>query len=389
MLLGCGGHAVQPEDTHLPDDKVDITPWSDHFGGPITHDQPLGREAIVWRDISSRMSISCAYDPRLARAAHEYASALSADLSVSEYGDLDRLRHVVLKAGVPDYAMEMFVADVDPAGIASLVALMTRSKATWTHCGLAVSTSETGTHVVLIRINHIVALSPFPTRVARGSEIRLVGKIGDRRVATVSPYIGHPQGDISRLPDVPVRPSGQFQMHIFLKDPGRTEVELLVDRGRGPEPAVLVPIFVDTEPDPRPIVAPSGIAENDHLSPNVSLYRFLNTARIRMRLTPLKRDSRLDAVAEAHNLEMIDRRFFGHISPYRGTLRERLKQNNLSPAASAENIARSHSILRIHRNLMASPSHRIHLLDASFTHVGLDVARDGDEWVATQVFARW
>ena len=89
------------------------------------------------------------------------------------------------------------------------------------------------------------------------------------------------------------------------------------------------------------------------------LFDYLAAARKRAGLRPISRDTRLDRVARAHSREMAERGFFGHVSPYRGALAKRLARGGLSPLRCAENVARSVTPLRIHRNLMQSPSHRL------------------------------
>ena len=91
-------------------------------------------------------------------------------------------------------------------------------------------------------------------------------------------------------------------------------------------------------------------------------------------------------MARDHSEEMARHGFFGHVSPYRGALARRLARDGLSPVRSAENVARSRSLLRIHRNLLRSPSHRVNALGSDFTHVGIGVARDGDDFIATEIF---
>jgi uncharacterized protein YkwD len=56
--------------------------------------------------------------------------------------------------------------------------------------------------------------------------------------------------------------------------------------------------------------------------------------------------------------------------------------------AARENVARARSLPLAYRALHASPSHRMNLLRADYTHVGLSVVNDDDGTVyVCQVFA--
>jgi uncharacterized protein YkwD len=167
---------------------------------------------------------------------------------------------------------------------------------------------------------------------------------------------------------------------------GRYDLEILHDTGYGLETVALVPIFVGIEPDRRPTVVPD-VPPADRDAP-AALFGYLNGARTRSGAPPLARDSRLDEVAARHSRDMAAHRFFGHISPHNGGLVRRLSRAALAPKWSAENIAESATALRIHRNLMASPAHRINMLNPRYTHVGIGVASMSDgELIATQIYA--
>ena len=64
-----------------------------------------------------------------------------------------------------------------------------------------------------------------------------------------------------------------------------------------------------------------------------------------------------------------------------GDLRERFEADDSGARyriAVGENVARASSVARAHRAIYASPSHRIVLLDADYTHVGVAVASAPD-----------
>jgi uncharacterized protein YkwD len=162
-----------------------------------------------------------------------------------------------------------------------------------------------------------------------------------------------------------------------------------VDTGRGPETTVLLPLYVGVEPEPGPVItldAPAGADERQGID---VLTEAIDRARRGAGLAPLERDPRLDRIASLHSQDMVDRGYFGHRSPEGEVLADRLARAGLSPTNSAENVARSRSVARVHRNLMESPSHRLNIVDRQFTHVGIGVVRDGEDVVVTEIFARW
>ncbi len=332
---------------------------------------------------------NCVRDPRLTLAAREYAAALAASSHKHSDGDLDRFRFVLAKAGVADYPIRPLLGRLNGEGRSSLLSMISERRQRWSHCGVGAAGEASNGWAVWIDVDRIVALDPIPTTLTAGSRVWLSGRVTGRSQQPVQPFIGLPDSSVIRLKPAPTNSNGRFRVSLFFEVPGRHELELLVDVGRGPETAILVPIFVGVPPDPRPVVAPDSHPEDSGRPSDEALFSYLTAARERLGLAPLERDARLDSVAEAHSREMASRGFFGHVSPSRGTLVNRLAEHGFTPHQFAENVARSRSSLRIHRNLMASPSHRINALNPTFTHVGIGVARDGEDLIATQIFAKW
>jgi uncharacterized protein YkwD len=91
-----------------------------------------------------------------------------------------------------------------------------------------------------------------------------------------------------------------------------------------------------------------------------------------------------------HSLEMLERGFFGHRSPWRGGLTRRLAEQGISYLEASENLVLSTSAERAHDALLSSPAHRRNLLDPALTHVGIGVAVDSGRGLlyVTQCFAR-
>jgi uncharacterized protein YkwD len=376
-LAACGSlpGPVQ-EEPGAPAGEEPPPPRVDHYGGPADP-APL---TAAERELA-RVAPGCRIDPRLVLAARTHARELAAGGGARSGADLDHLRFGVLAAGGTDYRIQPLVATADAAGRAALEAFALQRGAHWSHCGVGLE----GGLLVWIGVERALELCAVPVAPPAGRAVRVAGRVIDARVRRVEAYLGMPGGEVRQLP---VRGSEGFEIDLPAGAPGRHELELLADDGRGAEVAALLPLWVGVEPDRRPLVfqEPSDFGGRD---PAGILYELIGEVRRRAALRPLRRDTALEELALAHSAEMAKEGFFGHVSPATGALRDRLAARGLRPAVSAENVARSRSVFRAHRNLVQSPSHRVHLIDPRFTHVGVGVAPDGDDVIVTEVFARW
>jgi cysteine-rich secretory family protein len=391
-LAACGAATVieLPNQQVIDRKKEPATPsWVSYYNSLSEELELNSREQQLWNEVATRTELDCRIDRRLVAAAREHAGDLVESPGLQSDADIDRLRFSLQRSGNTDYGIQPLV-DVsgDKSGQPFVDIIAKRGKG-WSHCGLGISGTNVRPTVVWIGVWRVVELKPFPVRVTTGANVQIRGRLLIEKREAIQPFVGRPSGAVERLSPVIPRLDGQFSFNVPLHEAGRNELELMVDAGRGPETVVLVPIFVGVEPDSRPVVGPHLSADDDSRSPNDILFDYLAIARRKLRLSGLRRDLRLEKVALRHSVEMLERGFFGHISPYRGALEKRLQMAGLSPLRSAENIARSSSLLRVHRNLMSSPSHRINLLDPQMTHVGIGVAREGQYYVVTEVFAKW
>lgn len=120
-------------------------------------------------------------------------------------------------------------------------------------------------------------------------------------------------------------------------------------------------------------------------------FKLLETARTEILGAPeIRLDESLSAVATRHSEAMRDQGFLGHTDPRDGGLRERLRGAGVPFSSAAENLVqvsdRNDPAGLAHAELMASPSHREHILDGRFLYVGIGVARLGDQYWVTQIF---
>jgi len=143
----------------------------------------------------------------------------------------------------------------------------------------------------------------------------------------------------------------------------------------GPRPALEAWAFVDVEPNSDEAAAPApgeSLAEALPEADAGALLDMLNAARRSERRAPLRRDVRLDQLAQAHAEAMRQSRRTAH-DVGDGSPVQRLEQAGFDARRVGENVAHARSLGRAHRALWESPAHRGNLLDSGFATVGLGV----------------
>ncbi len=231
---------------------------------------------------------------------------------------------------------------------------------------------------VVALATHYADLDPVPRRVEPGTSLNLRAKLAD---GWSSPewLITGPDGAVRRY-------SGLEPQSLDELVGGTHQIELLARGPHGLEVIANFPVGVGTEPFvENPELA--GI----HWAPTAdAFFEAANNIRKHAGLPPLKRDRRLDALAEAHSRDMVQSRFFAHQSPSSGSTHERMRRAGFPFPRYGENIGRARTPEEIHALWLRSPGHRANLLDPTFTHVGLGVIVDDSTSppvvVATQEF---
>ncbi|HTV24937.1 MAG TPA: CAP domain-containing protein [Polyangiaceae bacterium] len=175
--------------------------------------------------------------------------------------------------------------------------------------------------------------------------------------------------------------AGAFHATLSVDQPGFWRLQVLLDVGFGPQPALEAWVFVDGEPEldavlraaPGEQPAPEG-AGREQL--RAALSAMIDAGRRSQGLHRLVRDDRLDALAQAHADAMQRVGRTAH-DVGDGTPIDRVAR--VMPARRVgENVARARTLERAHGVLWDSPSHRGNLLDAGFDALGIGVARTDD-----------
>ena len=135
------------------------------------------------------------------------------------------------------------------------------------------------------------------------------------------------------------------------------------------------------------LAAPLATAQTVDRTGVTTMVGAINAERARQNLTPLTEDPRLNAVAEAHSLDMARARFFSHTSPTTGQPAERVTSAGMSWNAVAENIAINQSPQAAQQSLVRSPGHYQNMVDPAQRSVGVGIVRHGEQVWVTQLFA--
>lgn len=113
--------------------------------------------------------------------------------------------------------------------------------------------------------------------------------------------------------------------------------------------------------------------------------RLVNEIRVKNGLKPLTANWELSRVARYKSQDMVDRRYFSHISPTYGSPYQMIKNFGIAFRTAGENIAYGYqSPQAVVNGWMKSSGHRANILNASFTQIGVGYVASGHYW--TQMF---
>lgn len=336
-----------------------------------------------------------AADGALARVAMRVARARARGLGAP---DPDRVVAMMRAHGQPDVRPRIVSASSrGPHDDDAIRARLASSRQPETRCGVALARPEPtsgkeGSELfVAVAVDALADLEPLPTRARTGEWLTFSALVhvpaAGAKLVVLGPR-GHPRTvptSIERTSTGSMRVRARFA----LDRPGAFTVQLIADLEGGPLPVLEANVFADVEPPPdgemKQATAPGEeLAGGDD---DDALARMTAALRASESLPPLRRDARLDALAHAHAAQMKAARTIAH-DLGDGDLARRFASAGLAAKLVGENVARARSVTLAHRALHASPSHRMNLLRADYTHVGFAVVDDesGDVY-ACEVFA--
>lgn len=253
-------------------------------------------------------------------------------------------------------------------------------------CGAATVTDGNREVVAALAVDALADLGAVPTRARSGQwigvEARMLVPSSEAKVIVLAPE-GSPHAITSSLSD------GILRARFSADRPGPWVVQVLATVAGGPRPVLETLLHVDEAPPEtfhsRP--APGEDAPDGTEDDASAIHEMVDAARQTERLSKLRRDERLDRVAQAHAETMLKARRIGHDVGF-GDPRARVEAAGLNLSAAGENVVHAANVRRAHRALWASPSHRGNILQKRFDSVGIGIANDSDGtvWVC-EVFA--
>lgn len=352
--------------------------------------RPSAARATGWAEVSQSPSpgaggeaLPCgAWDAALDRVARRIVEVRARGEGLP---DADTVASWLRSAGEPHVRPRIVAAGgkapiSDEALAAELGALRTAR----TRCALArAPLPHGGETAAAVVVEALADLAPVPTQARTGQWLTVEARVLVPADAASVVVLG-PRGAPRTAPVSFDRETGVVRGRFVLDRPGAFTVQVVGDlREGGPRPLLEARVFADTPPsreDEGPAPVPGEDGSGD-------LAAWIDALRAAESLPPLAHDRRLDALASAHAERM---RAAGSVAHDlgEGDLRARFVEASLDARVVGENVARGPSVLHAHRALYASPSHRMNLLRADYTHVGVGLARaDGGVVYACEVFA--
>lgn len=328
-------------------------------------------------------------------------SKLQVDLSLSEVAQLhsteaekklqpdkapmvnDKLiRSLMWKNGLIDH--ELFSIGERGPSIQSLLKMIDLGIANRVHrrgynfIGVGIKESGTSTLVLtLLFVKRTVRIEPFPREVPLDSTQVLSGELlGESWFPRV--IVTYPEGETEELKvkdDITGR--GFSTTVLFTKGKGKYEVEIAGSDSLGPFVAGLFPVYAGESAQEEPLDTTEEQTASLYSTSEEAekaMFDLINKDRQQMGLNLLRWNSEVANVAREHSRDMALNRFFGHVSPTRGTLEDRMALNpNISASIMLENVAMNKTVEDAEEGLMDSPGHRQNILNKDVTEVGVGI----------------
>jgi uncharacterized protein YkwD len=283
-----------------------------------------------------------------------------------------------------------------PLDDVALKARAAQMKTPLSRCAVAIARTPHGGEVVVgIAADALGELAAIPTHARTGEWLAFDARLAlPARGATL--VILGPHGAPRTVPTSYDARTGRTKARFALDRPGAFKVQLVADvdedresgETHGPRPLleakvyadVPLPATLDAEPAPGEDAA-NGATGADAIA------RMVDAARASEGLGKLVRDPRLEELAKRHVERMRDRGAIAH-DVGDGDARERFEAEDGAATRIGENVAKASTEAAAHRALWDSPSHRMNLIRADYTHVGIATATapDGTVFVC-EVFA--
>ncbi|GHU36007.1 hypothetical protein FACS1894105_05670 [Clostridia bacterium] len=114
--------------------------------------------------------------------------------------------------------------------------------------------------------------------------------------------------------------------------------------------------------------------------------RLGNAERAKSGIAPLEKDENLSKVARFKAQDMVNNKYFSHVSPKYGTNAELYKHVTGKAGGMGENIAGGYSPEEVMKAWMDSPGHKANILNKEYTKIGVGSAQKLDWVMYSQMF---
>ena len=368
------GISVDVVEVRLP------TAPADRYGTPVQQTLTAAEQVLVDGLVGGGLR----HEPGLSRAARELARSAPNGSNVPS-GLLDgvmawvglvdpppRLAVVELPAGGAPCGAQVSASCREALGStvkAVREGLLGGGGARWFGAGTSVLPGG-ATRIIVAVSDRGVQLDPFAAEAPVGGKISLHGRLLGKR-SKPSVEVVDAEGKWFTLPARVTR--NEFRAELTCdRGRGAYQVEVLAEGIYGPEVTANFPVYCGVQaPRTLRVEVEEVGPEVDALDVARSNFTALNNQRTRQGLAALQWDNAAAAVAEAHSQDMLANNFVGHDSPRTGDVEARFRRAGIAMAVLRENVARGYGPRGIHESLMASPGHRINMLSADVTHVGI------------------
>lgn len=372
-VVGCRATTPALETAQLPEETTTasaVAPpspsWPDATRSPWPPPATSAREAAL-------ISACGGADGALTRIAQK----LVGERVLGRSPDPDRVVSLLRSEGQPHLRPRLVTAGTrGPLDDEALQRRFEAVKQTTTRCGLAIARRDDGAEILIaVAVDALADLAPLPIRARTGEWLTLNAIIHAPATGARVVLLG-PRGSPRTVPTAIDRRTGDVHARFALDRPGAFTVQLVADLAGGPLPVLEARIFADTSPpDPDDTGAPVPGEDAKGSDDADTLARMTNALRSSESRSPLHRNERLDALAAEHAQKMRAKGAIAH-DLGDGDLAARFEAAGLSAKVVGENVARARSIVLAHRALHASPSHRMNLLNADYTNMGIFVTVD-------------
>jgi uncharacterized protein YkwD len=338
----------------------------------------------------ARLSEACGTpDGALRQVATELADARARGLGTPDPGEVAAM---LLRAGEPHVRPRLLAASghgpLDDETMKARLAELRGSTADLSRCGVATAPTPHGGEVlVAVAVDALADLARVPVRARTGEWLSFEARLHVAARSAKLVVLG-PRGAPRTVPTSLDAGSGRARARFVLDRPGAFTLQLVADLDDGPRPLLEAKVFADVDPPRGSPAAPApGEDAGGGAQDAAALERMVAALRHDEDLPPLRRDPDLDMLARKHAERMRAAKSAAH-DVGDGDLERRSEADGVTARVLGENVAHAASVELAHRALHASPSHRMNLLRADYTHIGLAVAAasDGSVYVC-EVFA--